>query len=169
MGKPRCDNPEQSNAPVYPRPDFRQAFVQTLLAGAFFMVGATLRGTAGISSSTGLWFGLASALGALVIYSWYLSFRRWPTWAVQPEGLRSALARQASLDSMRAMNHGLMALLSISLCSFCLLGLSIIPDGQETLVDWFVFVLSLADITFASAVAARVARDFVRQRRARHR
>jgi uncharacterized membrane protein YoaK (UPF0700 family) len=167
MGEPSRDRDCQGSTEAFPRPDFRQSFVQTLLAAALFTVGAILSGVLEDSSSSGTWFGIAAALSALVVYSWYVTFRRWPHWVGHPEGLRSALARKASLDLSRAISHGLMALLSIALSSFSLLGLSIIPQGEETTGDWVVFVLSVLVIALASAVAARVARDLVLQHRHR--
>lgn len=167
MGEPSRDQDCQGSTEAFPRPDFRQSFVQTLLAAALFTVGATLSGALEDSNSSGMWFGIATALSALMVYSWSITFRRWPYWAGQPEGLRSAMARKAGLDRSRAISHGLMSLLSIALSSFSLLGLSIIPQGEETLVDWVVFVLSVLVIALASAVAARVARDLVLQHRHR--
>ncbi|MCU0665234.1 MAG: hypothetical protein MUC50_23270 [Myxococcota bacterium] len=169
MVQPNLDNSGQPVSEPVPPPDFRQSFVQTLLALSLFMVGTTLSSVPSTSSSAGLWFALAAALAALVAYSWLVTFRRWPHWVCQPEGLRSALARKASLDPARSISHGLMALLSIALSSFSLLGLSIIPEGEETVADWILFILSLTVIALASAVVARVVRDLVRQYRAKNR
>jgi predicted membrane protein len=162
------DQPACAAAPtveVPPQPDLRQSFSHTLLAAAFILLGVTNpfapRGVEAAFHSWMMW-----ALVVVVTFSWSFLVRRWLRWRRLPAPLRARVVRSPEDLRQRAVSHVLMALLSLLLSGFALLGrLEVLGDDGPSAGERLLLGAGGVVGIGAVAVVARCVRDLLALRR----
>ena len=155
--------PEKVHIP--PRPDLRQSLCHTLLVVGFVLLGTLKRFVIEDSETTFHWW-MMVALGAFLVFSWYVFARRLIRWNAVPKPIREIAVRPAAELKQRAISHLMRALLALLLTGFSFLGLmAMSEEGGTGALDKFLMATGGIAAVAAVAILTRTLRDLLVLRR----